>query len=1819
MTNQYKFSLLMSSESFLLLEPSQLNFGIIPVSDHPVSREFKIINHSDNTMILKFKDVSSNFLWFTDFNSMTEAQRKTGFDIFYTGDKLESLLIKPQSTTDISCVILSSHLSSQFPINVKIPVFVIDYIPQAEEDYSDDDIDIDDDSQILLKTETKLQINATLSSASFQIQPPHLFLNNCRLNESQTRTVSLINLCDAPLPIMIHPAEEISFITPSLPNFINLPPKKTVELTMTYTPSELGQFEHKIQFDCLLKTESPSYLKVLTAVSPSKIPVNFPIIHPANEQIDFGEIYAGKPVTTQILVENKSPTPYKIFVHSVFEYFLNMVSNVHSSFTTSLGSSTTFDSLNSSEPTLFFRTASMPKPLYEVELLLEPKSSTAIQVEYTPSFNLRAKSSEFDQRSFMIMMQFTDMESQQVYYRLIQCSAQVCQSIITVSPTSVDFGDTVIANSTKTATITVNNNSPLPTTVKPDSGSRSFLFDHSTFDIKGNSSATFTFTFYPRRVNPEYNGRISFQNLNNAANVRVIPISAIVVAGLKESIHSTSYSLTMDFQPINYINFQNVISSYPAVKELSIKNKTKEPLSLTFNSSNPENLRLYIDHSTGTQEKRNLISAQQSIKEIQLAEVSIITADKRPTTLKQLVETMRGNSAFFKDMYTLFPKYDGRALCEHFINQKKAYKDILASHTVQDITGTPIVIPPLTKQSIFVSLVPEKEQKDSNKWIHRRYNITINLNGEKQSISTPLQLPVSFNVITAYSFISAHSLNFGNILTGSRSQKIILIANESLVPLPFVIECEGPISIDKHPTGVILPLSSFNVPFTYAPLLDGQTKNFIRIINVFNDSEKQEIQIKANVEKRSNFFLHPLEIDFGTVTSGVCSDPIQLFITNTSAESNEFTFSHAKQDRDLCTPLLMFHIKKLSERKLTEAAELQIDKLQKKLIQLIRKGKKAKIIKNQRMIDDLSNTKIVPSETKLKQLDAKFMDRLVIQADPQQMDCIEVQLIPSTLGRRLPMELDIEGSIIVYEKGKTETQKMIKYKAHIIPQPQRILDSNLSHSISVDPQSIDLGQVYVHDTIQRTLTVTNRSNTQQNFWFSANSSADAIITTNKTEVFLKYNESVELPFEVFIIQPGRLLKEISITTQTSSFKIPITGTCKYREVLKFTALDKEQSLDFGYIPLTSLTLIEERRSFGIQNITDSTVFVYLHNPKPGDLVIYENDPKIPIIRPFVLQPHQYININVLFRPVMDREIYRSYKSMIFDDNITATVFSSEEEAAAFSSKPVERPDCIFTTSIGIKAVIGRIGLVLSDQEIQFGAVDQLNQMLQAKLQIKNRSSHIPLTVLASCSQGLSVSDYVINLSGKKEGKHTQELTVLFQPSAWGMNEATLRFTIPGSVSYSKAINVMAFADQNTMTTDLKKDDKGIDTFDIGGIYVENGKPIKKDFKFQLTNCTNQSIRFEMPELKKKFFSRAKDVTTVKFDFPFSNVIYDEDEPTFNYRLTCTNLSTKAVIKIINLTGFFCVSTGAFDNEEVAFEQFGQINHWAHKEKTVTILNNSNIPLLLERSMEATPNNSAQNSQLALSEYDDETSSMGLIDTSISTSSTNLASKDQEPDYFIVPQVIGPIPPLGTYTLKVEPNIDTLKNVEGVLETFIKYINKHNADNILYLNVLFNISASFVKFDHVNPLELAGNKSTVSQTISSFKEIEGEIVGGCWFGLTCTSDVETVVNLSVKAYDAKAKEAEPKEGEEPFLNFGLFIRSSGRAVNQLVLQPRERTEIRVKVTLNGTEDEISLEQPHLGDIILSHEGSEPLTLPIMYKPSIELAQNQPMFTNEINNI
>ena len=231
--------------SSLTITPSILDFGVITENYRPTAVNFTIKNETNDDLQINFGSISSDSMWFTHIDSVVEEQRKLGFDIFYMFEKITNLKLYSQEEQYLSLVIIPESCSITFCSRFSVPFMV----------FKDDD-EVDTESEKYFD----IFINSVMSDTSFKITPQHLFLNECSQFQPQTKSFQIKNLSNVELPILIYPDESLEIKTPDFPNFLLLKPKSVETLTLNHIPKEIGQFDRKIIFECMLNQHSEPHI-----------------------------------------------------------------------------------------------------------------------------------------------------------------------------------------------------------------------------------------------------------------------------------------------------------------------------------------------------------------------------------------------------------------------------------------------------------------------------------------------------------------------------------------------------------------------------------------------------------------------------------------------------------------------------------------------------------------------------------------------------------------------------------------------------------------------------------------------------------------------------------------------------------------------------------------------------------------------------------------------------------------------------------------------------------------------------------------------------------------------------------------------------------------------------------------------------------------------------------------------------------------------------------------------------------------------------------------------------------------------------------------------------------------------------------------------------------------------------------------------------------------------------------------------------------------------------------------------------------------------
>jgi hypothetical protein len=252
--------------------------------------------------------------------------------------------------------------------------------------------------------------------------------------------------------------------------------------------------------------------------------------------------------------------------------------------------------------------------------------------------------------------------------------------------------------------------------------------------------------------------------------------------------------------------------------------------------------------------------------------------------------------------------------------------------------------------------------------------------------------------------------------------------------------------------------------------------------------------------------------------------------------------------------------------------------------------------------------------------------------------------------------------------------------------------------------------------------------------------------------------------------------------------------------------------------------------------------------------------------------------------------------------------------------------------------------------------------------------------------------------------------------------------------------------------------------------------------------------------------------------------YNPDEPKFSHRLFIRSTTTGRTLKVIDIAGEFVVSFAALAVDNISLGRFGRINNWKYLNRTIVLLNKTNIELSMTVSCPT--------------------------------------------QFFKLPERILGIKPLTEYQLPLVVIVDNCQE-EGEKSSIITFTNLNNPVNILKCTVTFAICHSFLKFDHITKMQddnyiLALYKP--NQVVES--DIPGHSVLNAWFRVTNKLSLECIADITIDVLI---------QG----ITIELFHRRSDVQIRSLDLQPNESVEIQVKAIVSpGATETLLPDQTHL---------------------------------------
>ncbi len=81
--------------------------------------------------------------------------------------------------------------------------------------------------------------------------------------------------------------------------------------------------------------------------------------------------------------------------------------------------------------------------------------------------------------------------------------------------------------------------------------------------------------------------------------------------------------------------------------------------------------------------------------------------------------------------------------------------------------------------------------------------------------------------------------------------------------------------------------------FFFRPTLNQNYSEILVIENIYDHSNNQIVSVKATVATHRNFYLVPIDLDFGTCALGEISEIQKVKVMNTSKKRREYTFMAA--------------------------------------------------------------------------------------------------------------------------------------------------------------------------------------------------------------------------------------------------------------------------------------------------------------------------------------------------------------------------------------------------------------------------------------------------------------------------------------------------------------------------------------------------------------------------------------------------------------------------------------------------------------------------------------------------------------------------------------------------------------------------------------------------------------------------------------------------------------------------------------------------------------------------------------------------------------
>ena len=517
----------------------------------------------------------------------------------------------------------------------------------------------------------------------------------------------------------------------------------------------------------------------------------------------------------------------------------------------------------------------------------------------------------------------------------IQAKAQVCTSIVTVSPCTLIMGDCNIGEP-KSMVCKLTNLSELATTVEPCVTSKvlSCIPSHR-ISLQPKQSRDLRIEIIPRKHNPNYSREITIVNEKNPSNIPSVIVKASNIDTHNVIYHSLFYRMKMGSK-FGYFKLDSSVVNCPDMRLFTLTNITNQPVPMTIQSSNSR-VKVYILNEEVTSSFRWNAKAtrpslpKQSFKTDQHAHFdrrkvlrrrysfSDYLSKRQTTAAEDQVKVKRPkplpSSSSTQDLSIYDKPTDlGRRIIE--LAEAATILGVGSDDLWDRVNGRLIelndlisegkLIPLETKMNRIV-LKPRLEfpvvfvftplsdgtVNETEKSRIEKYKLYLTLDP-----NCTRELLVKARVFKSVLTVNQKNINFGRVSVSALNSKVLTVVNVSRIPLFYLVSKTGSIAsnflrVTDGQYGVIPPFDSKDIRFEFQPTLAGPFEEKLHFVNIQDRTNSVSVIIKAKVVKPETFSTSDEVLDFGSCMLEDYSSKRHVILRNNTRQKRRYAIQLA--------------------------------------------------------------------------------------------------------------------------------------------------------------------------------------------------------------------------------------------------------------------------------------------------------------------------------------------------------------------------------------------------------------------------------------------------------------------------------------------------------------------------------------------------------------------------------------------------------------------------------------------------------------------------------------------------------------------------------------------------------------------------------------------------------------------------------------------------------------------------------------------------------------------------------------------------------------